>query len=283
MKLITRRHEILMKCIAQLYKNKKYGKLILISLLTMLIIPLIINLAAWAWSFTGIGVGAVEGWLGYWGSYLGGVLSALGVIGTTFLIIKRNDEAIDLQDRKAREKEYNFYELNQIEEAHKILVESVNQLLKVNDLIGILAPKIAETMEFTIGKTMGEQDTKKFNELVEDYRKIQSKFADYRANYYGLSEQFEYKMSLFSEAKNEIQDLLEVINKYFLETQTLIKVLESKEFKEANDNERDLLLNYGLKNVGNCKEEYLKKVDIVKIKLKSILLEKVSEYKRNKE
>ncbi len=273
----------MIKYIAQQIEGKKYLSLIFIGLLGVLAIPLIINLFSWGWSYTGIGVGAVEGWLGYWGSYLGGILSALGVIGTTLLIIKRNDEAIEMQDKKARDKEYNFYELNQIEEAHKILVECGNHLLKINDLYRILAPKIAETMEFPIGKTMGNHDTKIYNELIEEYREIQREFSDYKSSYYGLLEQFEYKISLFSEVENEIEDLMEAINKYFIETHTIVKVLEGKDFKECKEAERDSILKYGIENVEKSKIEYFQKAKAVKIKLKSILLKKVDEYKKNKE
>ena len=65
-----------------------YWKLILVIFLGVIFIAFIIHLFGWLWSLTGVGIGTFEGWLGFWGSYLGGSIGAVGVIFTTYWIIK---------------------------------------------------------------------------------------------------------------------------------------------------------------------------------------------------
>ncbi|WP_153060907.1 hypothetical protein [Metalysinibacillus jejuensis] len=247
-----------------------------IVLLVMIGIPLIIHFLAWVWSLKGLGVGAVEGWIGFWGSYLGGVLSTFGVIATTFIILRRNDKAIELQDEKIRRKEYVFYELQQIEEANKILVQCSNLLLRLNEEYRIIATKIIETNEYTIGKTMGKFDTDNYNQMVDEYRENIRTFSNLRSEYYELFELFKYKMNIFAKSNAITKKLNASVEQYFIKIKNSIEVLSETKLAK---NEGDILLEKCLLSIEEEKKSYFEIEREVKSELKSILLQKLNEFK----
>lgn len=86
--------------------------------------------------------GKVDSWIGFWGSYLGGIVGMVAVIITTFFLIgnqnkhhfellteQRNsiDGAANLNDKKTREREHKLFLININEE----LVQSLIQLTKL--------------------------------------------------------------------------------------------------------------------------------------------------------
>ena len=86
--------------------------------------------------------GKVDTWIGFWGSYLGGIVGMIAVIITTFFLIgnqnkhhfellteQRNsiDGAANLNDKKTREREHKLFLININEQ----LVQSLIQLTKL--------------------------------------------------------------------------------------------------------------------------------------------------------
>lgn|GEM_PF-1638362 len=71
---------------------------------------------------------------GFLGSVLGGAIGTFGVIGTTYFIIEANKEATkiaaDLQDKKERERIIMQFEINQVDESSRLLIELNNYLFK---------------------------------------------------------------------------------------------------------------------------------------------------------
>lgn len=86
--------------------------------------------------------GKVDAWIGFWGSYLGGIVGMIAVVLTTFVLIKKQDkqhfellseqkksidEAAELNDKKTREREHKLFLININEE----LVQSLIQMTKL--------------------------------------------------------------------------------------------------------------------------------------------------------
>ncbi|MFJ7646873.1 hypothetical protein ACIQ1H_04945 [Lysinibacillus sp. NPDC097279] len=96
---------------------KKYPLAIIV---VILLIPLSISAFMYVPWFSK-SKGNVDGWLGFWGSYLGGTIGTLGVIATTYFIIEANKVATK-----------NAAELNDLIERNRI---HTTFLLKKNEVI----------------------------------------------------------------------------------------------------------------------------------------------------
>lgn len=87
------------------YVNKHRKLSILIAVLSVVLIPALLHLLMQT-LFANIGGGSDDGWLGFWGGYLGAVLSVAGVYVT--LRIQLANEKENLQKQLVNDKENNF-------------------------------------------------------------------------------------------------------------------------------------------------------------------------------
>ncbi|MEK4628096.1 hypothetical protein MKZ17_07805 [Solibacillus sp. FSL R7-0682] len=125
--------------------NKKQNtKLIIIVFTTVLIILTIPGILAnfLKFSIFEFAPGKVDAWIGFWGSYLGGIVGMIAVVITTFFLIgnqnkqhyellteQKNsiDNSAELNDKKTREREHKLFLININEE----LVQSLIQITKL--------------------------------------------------------------------------------------------------------------------------------------------------------
>ncbi|MFF5994265.1 hypothetical protein AAGS61_05860 [Lysinibacillus sp. KU-BSD001] len=143
-----------------------------IIILIMFLIPYFI--VAWSTRFVG---GIDASWLSFWGSFLGGILSAIGVIVTTYFIIKSNNQNVEkaakVQDQRERERHYVIYMLNKNEEIitglndlnlkFAELLKCYIQLKKLYSSLGRLSAEDAMTWSFEAGK----KNTNKYGKAME--------------------------------------------------------------------------------------------------------------------
>jgi len=101
--------------------------------------------------------GNVDGWLGFWGSYLGGTMGTLGVIATTYFLIKHETEITNssmvLEDKRKRDLMYLEIQMKKIEEiTESILVTNSKWLDLHNTLIEYSVAKESFLGEHTISE-----------------------------------------------------------------------------------------------------------------------------------
>lgn len=133
------------------------------------LIPLFISLLMFIPWFS-LSKGSVEGWLGFWGSYLGGTIGTLGVIATTYFLIKHETEItnknIEVED--LRKRDFLFLEL-QIKKYEEI----TNSILELNskwvDVSNTLMELSISKEDFLIKNEESEQQVK--GKLIEYYNK----------------------------------------------------------------------------------------------------------------
>ncbi len=130
---------------------KKYPLSILV---IVLLIPLVISSFMYIPWFS-YSKGNVDGWLGFWGSFLGGIIGAFGVIITTYFIIEANKQttkdAANLQDKQNREREYITYLLHKNEDLYQAM-------LKMNQQIQIIEKNVEkyQRIKFEINKVTSD-------------------------------------------------------------------------------------------------------------------------------
>ena len=121
---------------------KKYPLMIFIPIFS---IPLLISAFMFLPWFS-YSKGNVDGWLGFWGSYLGGTIGTLGVIATTYFLIKHETEisngSIVMEDKRKRDMMLLEIKMKKNEE----ITESV---IKLNDIKADLHNAI---LQFSIAK-----------------------------------------------------------------------------------------------------------------------------------
>ncbi|XQY90655.1 hypothetical protein ACNRWW_14105 [Metabacillus sp. HB246100] len=101
--------------------------IILSTIITPIILGQIIRLP-----FGNLTIGDENSWVSFFGSYLGGIFGMVGVIFTTYIIIKKNKENIvysmKLEDKQVRDREVTTILLNKSEQVAEVL-ENFNGLL----------------------------------------------------------------------------------------------------------------------------------------------------------
>ncbi|GEM_PF-4571234 len=132
---------------------KKYPLMIF---LTIFSIPLLISIFMYLPWFS-YSKGNVDGWLGFWGSYLGGTMGTLGVIATTYFLIKHETEITNssmvLEDKRKRDLMYLEIQMKKIEEiTESILVTNSKWLDLHNTLIEYSVAKESFLGEHTISE-----------------------------------------------------------------------------------------------------------------------------------
>ena len=117
-----------------------YSALITFSLLFIIlfIIPYIVN----NWLIDTIGnndSGLAGSWISFWGSFLGGIIGTLGVICTTFFIIKSQKEdtefSIIQQDKRERDRMQLEINMDFYDEVHKFLVNYQLEFVKFHSMV----------------------------------------------------------------------------------------------------------------------------------------------------
>ncbi|WP_312114325.1 hypothetical protein [Brevibacillus reuszeri] len=165
---------------------KKYPLLIIP---IFLVIPLIMSLLMKVGIFS-FSEGSIEGWLGFWGSYIGGTLGALGVIITTYFLIeaeKQNSrEVAKLNDQTERDRINTTFLLNKNEELMKIL----SDIFELNNSrYNWLSSYIRNTKEIRKCRSKNEELIKlkiisgqnvdiKLQKIKEEYNDLFSKNSD---------------------------------------------------------------------------------------------------------
>lgn len=110
-------------------EDKKYNRISLVVMGIIILFPTIIHIFAYLWSLQGIGIGSIEGWLSFWGSYLGGISGAIGVIFTTYWII-------NTQNKKEKRDYKNQLELTQFNLSQEVKIKQIND--KINALQNLI-------------------------------------------------------------------------------------------------------------------------------------------------
>ncbi|MGE8004244.1 hypothetical protein [Lysinibacillus sp. NPDC093216] len=144
---------------------KKYPIMIF---LTIFSIPILISIFMYLPWFS-YSKGNVDGWLGFWGSYLGGTIGTLGVIATTYFIINHETEVAKKsminEDKRKRDLMYLEIEMKKTEE----VIESILDLnRKWVDLHNIL-------VEYAVSKERFIETHTKSDSVRENLYKFNNK------------------------------------------------------------------------------------------------------------
>ncbi|MGG2106938.1 hypothetical protein [Lysinibacillus pakistanensis] len=132
----------------------------------VLVIPLLISAFMYVPWFK-FSKGNVDGWLGFWGSYLGGTIGTMGVVATTYFIIEANKvattDAAKLNDQTERERIHTTFLLNK----NEVIVAIITELYELNNTrFNLLQKYVAYSKNM---KTL--KDNKKVlerNKLIDD-------------------------------------------------------------------------------------------------------------------
>ena len=135
-------------------------------LVTILTIPLIISFLMYVPLFS-YSKGNVEGWLGFWGSYLGGTIGTLGVIATTYFLIKHETEntykSMLLEDERKRNLIILEMQIKKNEEITDSILELHSKWIEIyNSIMDFCGSK-----EFFLENQ--ETDTSKLKECLNEY------------------------------------------------------------------------------------------------------------------
>lgn len=96
----------------------KNGKIILSTIVLAILVPIIINLSI---SFISWGSGSNDGWLGFWGGYLGALISIFGIY---FQVSKSIEESEKNRDATKKSTEKSIELLNEQADRDKAKIES---------------------------------------------------------------------------------------------------------------------------------------------------------------
>lgn len=96
----------------------KNGKIILSTIVLAILVPIIINLSI---SFISWGSGSNDGWLGFWGGYLGALISVLGIY---FQVSKSIEESEKNRNATKESTEKNIKLLNEQADRDKAKIKS---------------------------------------------------------------------------------------------------------------------------------------------------------------
>jgi len=95
-----------------------------------LTLPLLIaNVLSVDWF--GFAPGKADAWIGFWGSYLGGIVGLAGVVVTTLFTIRKNDELKDKEIKKIEKRHEKELKLRKQELKKQQLREVYNQILSL--------------------------------------------------------------------------------------------------------------------------------------------------------
>lgn len=101
-------------------EKEKYGVITFCSILVILAIPIIIHGLGYAWKELIGGIGSMDGWLSYWGGYLGGIVGMVGVVLTTLFLISIQNK--HHQDQLISQ---NILHEEQLKQQREFLVKSI--------------------------------------------------------------------------------------------------------------------------------------------------------------
>jgi len=111
----------------------------------------------------------VEGWLGFWGSYLGGIFSMLGVIFTTYFLLKNQNKLHIEQLNTHKESVKNASELNDRTERERI---HMTFMLKKNEEIVYYLTELFELNNNRFNSLRTSLTYSKNISVLKDNRKI---------------------------------------------------------------------------------------------------------------
>lgn len=232
----------------------------LLIILIFIVIPLFISLLMNISIFS-LSRGSVEGWLGFWGSYIGGILGALGVIITTYFLIEADKEnsreVAKLNDLTERDRINTTFLLNKNEELMKILSEifelnnsrynTLRSCIVISKELKNCKSKKEELMKLKIitGQSVDIQLQKlkeRYNELLinnskslENETRIRSKINTLLANAQIITTYLKSLESLFTIFKLKLNQSL----KYFYTIIEEGNILEEELLNEIEKNSQD--------------------------------------------
>ncbi|MFF2179403.1 hypothetical protein ACFVT8_23570 [Lysinibacillus sp. NPDC058147] len=217
-------------------EKKEYGVVTFSSVLVVLAIPAIIHGLGFAWQHYLGGIGSIDGWLSYWGGYLGGVVGMVGVVLTTLFLIS-------IQNKHHKDQLINQNEL------HNQLLESQNnqhqeQLKQQRDDIVM---SINSTVQLEREKFMLQFNIEKYEKALLLLLKLDNKVDIYMQKYNEadgfISESIEFKIdSLKIVPKDQykiyldnIREVDDQIREMLQELKTLDKIVNSFGFEDIEN------------------------------------------------
>ena len=180
----------LWRAINKSFLRKKYVKLILVGLLSILLVPLIVSFLMES-PLMNLGSQKAESWMSFWGGYLGAILGIIGAITATTLQIKSQTNQIVLaakeNDRLERKRINLNLKIEKNVELFKYLVEIKSTLIKYDYLLSVMLDEQTELIvnysehnkissRYTIGKfernpkldQKNNEDLKWIDQIVND-------------------------------------------------------------------------------------------------------------------
>ncbi|MGA3601745.1 hypothetical protein [Lysinibacillus agricola] len=218
---------------------------------------------------------------GFLGSILGGIIGALGVIGTTFFIIEANKDstkyAADLQDRQVRERDYVILLIKQIEEVNQILNQCTESVFKNVNLMVMVADGLRGLKEFEINNDLKnldlqDQETRvilidRYYMFEERYKNLRKEEGEERYKILVYLRNLQAKTNFIPQITQDIADIDKVMNF------NAKKILDYfKEIKPEEASPESLFEEY--------KTGYLEKEKLLRIKLNNIVIDLLAEYKK---
>lgn len=140
--------------------------------------------------------GGTDGWLSYWGAYLGGIIGLIAVVVTTQFILANQEkqhkeliqeqrdateQAAALNDQKERDRIYTTFLLNKNEEIYSLLIYTDKLFTEYSHVIRDLAiqkEKITELKVDELISRVSSSSKNKYEEqlqkAVDEYRKLRN-------------------------------------------------------------------------------------------------------------
>lgn len=148
-----------------------------------------VSILAGCWFIDVLLIDGLEVDNGFLGSVLGGVIGALGVVGTTYFLIEANNKATKdsayLQDKQIREREYTTFILKQIEIANQILNQCTKLMYKDVNLMSLVAERLEDIGIYKKNNSMKNAENidrvtendilDRHNKLVESYTSLKKR------------------------------------------------------------------------------------------------------------
>ncbi|MFJ7891313.1 hypothetical protein ACIQYL_25110 [Lysinibacillus xylanilyticus] len=209
-----------------------------IGIFLLLFIPVIIAVCMYIPLFS-LSKGNVDGWLGFWGSFLGGILGAIGVIFTTYFIIKNNnknvEDAAKMQDNRERDRHLSVFMLNKNEEA----IFALNELnFKVAELLKCFIDITKQSQQI---EKISIAESDKLHIANEKYNLLKDKEHSLRLEIMNKVNNLKSKTTYFDNILKKVLEFEGIMN---AEKNEILNGIESKNYKYAKTMFDSLKSNY---------------------------------------
>lgn len=264
---------------------KKIPKYILLIIFTICLIPLAMALLMYVPIFS-FAKGNVEGWLGFWGSFIGGSLGAVGVIVTTYFLIeadKENSRKIaELNDQTERDRINTTFLLNKNEELMQVFSEifelnskRYNLLRSCVTVVGDIDSCNLKRQELIRQKYLSEKNIdiqlkklkQKYDSLVSRRRELLENETNVRGKIITLLASAQIKITYFNNLENDVSKFktelsysLDYFYNLFEEgeiSKTLYDIIEISSEKEMKD--LNLLMKKCAANLERIQQKFINK------------------------